>query len=114
MPTQVECTVCQKMLGQSNLSTHMKSHDGVRIEDGLGIFFRVHNKKVKETSFNCNICDKQFTWKKSLQVHIKTVHKGDQSPQRLQEKFINCEQCIEKISSYDNLYQHIKLAHVIH
>ena len=51
-------------------------------------------------SYICETCDKSFTKKCSLQLHIKTVH--------MKEKNFQCEICDKSFGDNGNLQRHIK------
>ena len=63
-----------------------------------------HNKKVHEgVEFCCDICGKDFAFKKGLRRHIITVHEG--------KKDFECNKCDHKFTQKNNLKCHIEEVH---
>ena len=61
-----------------------------------------HIPKDTEMKFVCDKCDKQFSQKRLLSIHVKSVHKGI--------KF-QCNECDKSFSQQANLYTHTNSAH---
>ena len=54
------------------------------------------------TSFSCGKCDKQFSSKRGLDYHSKSVHEGKRYP---------CDQCDYKGREKSVVNQHVKSVH---
>lgn len=114
LPSQIECTICLKVMSQHSLHNHMKKHTGARLEDGQGNYVKLDiPQEKKKEHFICQICDKQFKLKKTLNVHIKSLHKVNSSSVG-EELHVNCEKCSKKFTNYELLFNHIKVAHGTH
>ena len=59
-------------------------------------------KSNEAGQFSCEKCDKQFSRKFNLDIHIKAVHEGIKFP---------CDMCSHAASSKSNLYKHKKIKH---
>lgn len=52
-----QCDICGKYLSSNHrLKTHMQKHTGIR------------------EIYKCNFCEGKFTWKDSLNLHLKRKH----------------------------------------
>jgi len=107
----VECQVCHRKLNRSSLRPHMLNHTEATFQclscpkkfATLGRLAR-HQRNVHELvkPVTCEICNKGFRDKQSLQIH-SVVHTG--------EKPHVCEQCGNSYSQKSHLYYHIKKIH---
>ena len=65
--------------------------------------FIIKNKKINEKFRNaCKICGKLFTLMVNMEMHVKSVHKGQQ---------LSCTFCTQRFTQIHNLTNHIKSAH---
>ena len=63
-----------------------------------------HNRTIHEgLDFHCDICGKDFAFKKVLRRHILTVHEG--------KKDFECNKCGHKFTQKNNLKCHIEEVH---
>ena len=63
----------------------------------------VENPASPEKLFDCTSCDKKFSKKSNLKVHINSVHE--------KTRIESCDQCDYKCTVKDSLKQHIKSVH---
>merc|ERR1711874_342974 len=74
-------------------------------------------KLVNET-FECTICNKALSSKRSLQNHIRAIHEGkdlitdDFLEEKVHQSF-ECSICNKSLSSKRNLQRHINAKHVM-
>ena len=52
--------------------------------------------------FNCELCDQKFNWRRSLKIHVETLHQG---------KTHQCPQCEKTFTHLCNLQRHLKTVH---
>uniref|UniRef100_A0A2A4JS57 Protein krueppel n=1 Tax=Heliothis virescens TaxID=7102 RepID=A0A2A4JS57_HELVI len=138
-PKLVKCEVCHKILkSHSNLSNHMKRHNGVRsytCEHCSANFFTMselcnHRKKVhyKARTFKCDLCEYSLYSAVSLRVH-RSKHTPHNvvcllcgmfldNPEKLpihqknhSEKNFNCQHCDKSFHRRDSLRRHITQKH---
>ncbi|TNN06793.1 Zinc finger protein isoform 1 [Schistosoma japonicum] len=66
---------------------------------------RRHMKSVhaEKKDFHCNLCQKQFTEKKNLQMHINALHKGLRPHQ--------CDDCLKEFARKCDLLRHSNSVH---
>lgn len=108
-----KCDVCGKMYtSKGNLVQHLKIHDGIRkfqCEECGDVF--MHKKSLEKhvlkhkgmvKTYNCGICGKEITTKRSFDTHMK-IHTG--------VKPYGCEDCGKKFSDKKYLVYHQKHYH---
>ncbi|XP_021195080.3 zinc finger protein 665 [Helicoverpa armigera] len=138
-PKSVKCEVCQKIFkSHSNLSNHMKRHNGVRgytCEHCSANFFTMselcnHRKKVhyKSKTFKCDLCEYSLYTAVTLKLHrAKHTHNNVvcllcgmflESAEKLalhqrnhNEKNFACQQCDKSFYRRDSLRRHILQKH---
>ena len=64
-----------------------------------------HSMKKKNSTFSCDICDKDFTTKSNLTAHLKNEH--------TESSYINCSDCEEQFENNWNLKNHRRDDHEI-
>ncbi|GMR37811.1 hypothetical protein PMAYCL1PPCAC_08006, partial [Pristionchus mayeri] len=57
----------------------------------------------RKKKFKCNLCDKIFTWKRSLNLHMKSHLENED--ERLPHE---CDECRKRFTSSSNLISHKK------
>jgi len=102
----VECKICNKMLKQSNMKSHLKNFHATdknfkyeicskafKSLRYLNIHGRIHNKTHK-----CDICNKMFSYAYDLNTHKKEYHENVKS--------FKCEICNKKFNQKGTLKDH--------
>ena len=109
-PKSYPCTQCNKVFRfRSLLLNHQVSHSSERahccdlcgrsykLAGDLKTHFLMHLRRECEQKYRCQFasCRKTFTWKSSLQNHIKQVHFGKKSMsvKKHGSDLLRCEQC---------------------
>ena len=69
----------------------------------LPVSVLIQTGDLHELNIECNICGKFFSSKKSLKIHISSVHED--------MKKYNCETCEKSFSSTQALKRHIECIH---
>lgn len=77
----VECSICFKVLKESSVKQHYKTHTG-------------------EKPHMCDICQSRFTRKGDVERHKRLVHKS--------QKPFKCQKCMKEFSDRKNLKAHLQ------
>uniref|UniRef100_A0A0P4W2H1 C2H2-type domain-containing protein n=1 Tax=Scylla olivacea TaxID=85551 RepID=A0A0P4W2H1_SCYOL len=77
----VECNICFKVLKESSMKQHYKTHTG-------------------EKPHMCDICQSRFTRKGDVERHKRLVHKS--------QKPFKCQKCMKEFSDRKNLKAHLQ------
>ncbi|XP_063387810.1 zinc finger protein 583-like [Cydia fagiglandana] len=111
------CSVCARMMRKEHIVAHMNRYHCLQyfcIDDGCELYQK--DKKYFWESADCarhwdevhkhcvcDICNKRFTKKMSLAVHIVESHRPPKAPELLQ-----CPHCLKTFSTRKRLYCHKK------
>ena len=109
---QVQCNVCQEMVGKLDLNKHIKDNHTEEksfpcslcpavFKDNRGLKF--HSEKHSGNVEKCPICDRVFQGKMLLKRHIKRTH-------NMAERY-HCNQCEKSYKNKQGLQTHIDMVH---
>ena len=113
---QVTCKICYKEMRSNNLGRHMKVHFKNQPENKPNeemcreLVLELVDNVVEQcnptndlnVSWQCEICDLEFTTKTHLKRHIESLHNGVKFP---------CNQCNFVTNRKDNFKRHQKIKH---
>ena len=94
----IKCQICHVVfLNQSAITDHYNSeHKGLAI---------AHYAQRGQGAHACDVCDKRYTTKQSLQRHRATVHAVGEA------LTFKCDVCSREFNVKSNLFAHIKRMH---
>ena len=94
----IKCQICHVVfLNQSAITDHYNSeHSGLAI---------AHYAQRGQGAHACDVCDKRYTTKQSLQRHMATVHAVGEA------QTFKCDVCSREFNVKSNLTAHIKRMH---
>ncbi|XP_044727337.1 gastrula zinc finger protein XlCGF57.1-like [Chrysoperla carnea] len=116
MEMYVACHICGKSITKKSLNNHLATHEErdkrtcivcsktfIR-EDTLARHIKlIHEDKIRERNFLCNICGHASRFAADLRKHLRT---------HSTERPFACKHCDKTYRSEDNLKEHISCAHL--